>query len=53
MSTHVLRPGRPPALLLILLLGGLPFVAAPEPMAAQAAAQPATAGTTAARTIST
>ena len=50
MSTHVLRPGRPPALLLILLLGGLPFIAAPEPMAAQAAAKPATAGTTAGRT---
>jgi predicted phosphodiesterase len=51
MSTRVLRPGRPPALLLILLLGGLPFIAAPEPMAAQRAATPATAGTTAAATI--
>jgi hypothetical protein len=53
MSTRVSRPGPPPALLLILLFGALPFVAAPEPMAAQAAARPAAAkaATTAGATI--
>ena len=44
MSTRLLRPPRPPALLLTLFLGTLPLVASPAPMAARASAvQAATA----------